>query len=395
MGVITGLAIAAAATAAAAYLKGQAAKKAGAAQKKALAEQEAILVKKLDPAALNRLAQTMDKERLLNRRKLQEETDPELAKLRQLGKEELLKEFSRDDNTRQSTQVANRLFQENAELDPRMEALKDSIINKAQADLDKGAELPAEYQAELVRSGLGVGAGAGVGVSRNQVGGVTSRLLGGAGLQLEAQRTAEAQSLIGTANALTTSRANILSSIFPTIKATEDAKIARAAGAFQLGESTIPQYGISGSDAVNLEVARQNALVAARGRKGAINANLAIARGETNAAYVQAAGSAASGVAGAYGGGGAGGISSMGGAGGGGGGMTAQQTLNQDAFGRQSAGVIAPRVEGGAVPMMGQPVGASNFIFDSATGQMVDVGFPGSRTPRQQALFDRIVGAMA
>lgn len=394
MGVITGLAIAAAATAAAAYLKGQAAKKAGAAQKKALAEQEAILVKKLDPAALNRLAQTMDKERLLNRRKLQEETDPELAKLRQLGKEELLKEFSRDDNTRQSTQVANRLFQENAELDPRMEALKDSIINKAQADLDKGAELPAEYQAELVRSGLGVGAGAGVGVSRNQVGGVTSRLLGGAGIQLEAQRTAEAQSLIGTANALTTSRANILSSIFPTIKATEDAKIARAAGAFQLGESTIPQYGISGSDAVNLEVARQNALVAARGKKGEIKANLAIAAGNTNAAYAQAAGSLAGGVVGAYSSPGTGAFGNQPTTPQVGGGIDARTQLNQDAFGRQSAG-IAPRVEVGTVPMVGQNFGGANIVFDPATGQNVDIGMPGYRTPRQQALADRILGVGA
>lgn len=306
MGVITALVISAAVIAGSAYLKGQAAKKAGAAQKKALAEQEKILIKKLDPAALNRLAQATDKERLLGRRKLQEETDPELAKLRQMGKEDLLKEFSVDDSTRQSTKVADQLFQENIKEDPRMEALKDSIINKAQSDLDKGAELPAEYQAELVRTGLGVGAGSGVGVSRASVGGVTSRLLGGAGIQLEQQRVAEAQQLTNTALNLTQSRTNLLASIFPTIKAVEDAKLARAAGAFQLGESTLPQYGITGADAVNLEVARRNALIAAQGKRGEIKARLAIAKGEENAAYVQAAGSVASGAAGAAGGGGGG-----------------------------------------------------------------------------------------
>lgn len=381
----------------AAYLKGAAAKKAGAAQKKALDEQERILRNKLDPAALNRLAVTMDRERAINRRKLQEEQDPELAKLRQLGKDELLKEFSRDDNTRESTQVSQALFRENITADPRMEALKDSIINKAQADLDKGATLPAEYQAELVRSGLNVGAGAGVGVSRNAVGGVTSRLLGGAGIQLEAQRTAEAQSLIGTANALTTSRANILSSIFPTIKATEDAKLARAAGAFQIGESTLPQSGLSGSDAVNLEVSRRNAMIAARGKRGEVNAQLAIAQGNTNAAYLQAAGSLATGVIGAYstpGTGAFGNQPTTPQVGGGGGGIDARSQLNRDAFGKQSAG-IAPRVEVGTVPMVGSDFGGANIVYDPQTGQMVDIGQPGYRTPRQQALANRILGVGA
>lgn len=390
MGVLITLGVVALAAGASAYLKGQAAKKAGEAQKDALAEQEKILREKLDPAALNRLAQTMDRERAINRRKLQEEQDPELAKLRQLGKEQLLAEFSRDDNTRQSTQTANQLFRENITADPRMEALKDSIINKAQADLDKGATLPPEYQAELIRSGLGIGAGAGVGVSRNQVGGVTSRLLGSAGLQLEAQRTAEAQSLIGTANALTTSRANILSSIFPTIKATEDAKLARAAGAFQVGESTLPQAGLSGSDAVNLEIARRNAQVAARGQMGAINAQLATAAGNTNAAYAQIAGSVASGVVGAYATPGTGAfgnkpqtpqIPQTPGTP-----LTPRQQLNQDAFGRQTLG---------PVPIQAAPIGTSNFVFDPQTGQMVDIGVPGYRTPRQQMLADKILGAMA
>lgn len=375
MGVVTALVVTAAVVAGSAYLKGAAAKKAGEAQTKALGEQEKILQNKLDPAALNRLAQTLDRERALSRRALQEEIDPELAQLRQKGKEELLREFGTPDASRQTTQVSNQLFNENIKADPRMEALKDSIINKAQADLDAGATLPPEYQAELVRSGLSTGAGSGVGVSRNQVGGVTSRLLGSAGIQLGQQRVAEAQQLTNTANNLTTSRANILSSIFPTIKATEDAKIARAAGAFQIGESTLPQSGISGSDAVNLEVARRNAMIAARGQKGVINANLAIAQGNENAAYLQAAGSVASGAVGAY------------------------ATPGTGAFGNQAVAGVAPAVTPsggivrqssfGATPMVGQDLG-SNLQFNPATGTFVDVGLPGSRTPRQQALFDAI-----
>jgi len=373
MGIVTSLVVTAAVVAGSAYLKGQAAKKAGEAQKNALADQEKILQQKLDPAALNRLAQTMDRERALSRRALQEEIDPELAELRQKGKEELLKEFGTPDSSRQTTQVANQLFQENITADPRIEALKDSIINKAQSDLDAGATLPPEYQAELVRSGLSTGAGSGVGVSRNQVGGVTARLLGSAGIQLGQQRVAEAQQLTNTAQNLTNARASILSSIFPTVKATEDAKIARAAGAFQLGESTLPQSGLSGSDAVNLEVARRNAQVAAKGKKGEISANLAIAKGNEQAGYLSAIGSAASGAAGAIGG--AGGVA--GGAGG-----APNMGVSQAAFGRQS-GV-------GTVPVVGSDFGGANIQFDPVSGKYIDLGQPGYRSPRQQALFNQI-----
>lgn len=375
MGVVTALVVgvvAAGAVAGSAAAKRSAAKKAASAQIKALNEQEAILRRRLDPGALNRLAIQFDTERAANRRKLQEQQDPELARLRDLGKEQLLAEFSRPSESLQSTQVANQLFAENVEADPRLEALKDSIISRAQEDLDRGAQLPAEFQAELVRSGIATGAGSGIGVSRNQVGGVTSRLLGGAGIQLEAQRTAEAQQLANTAQNLTASRASILSSIFPTVKAAEDAKLARAGAAFQIGEASLPQVGLSGADAVNLEVARRNAQIAARGQRGIINAQNQIARGEANAAYIQAAGQAASAGIGAYG--------SLAGAGAGGLGATAQPNMgvSQAAFGTQQ------------VPMVGSNFGGANLQINPLTGQLMDLGYPGYRTPQQQALFNQI-----
>lgn len=375
IGVVTALVVgvvAAGAVAGSAAAKRSAAKKAAGAQKKALSEQESILRRKLDPGALNRLAIQFDTERATNRRKLQEQQDPELAKLRDMGKQQLLEEFSRPESSRQSNQVANQLFQENIEQDPRLEALKDSIISKAQEDFDRGASLPAEFQAELVRSGIAAGAGSGIGVSRNQVGGVTSRLLGGAGIQLEAQRVAEAQQLANTAQNLTASRASILSSIFPTVKAAEDAKLARAGAAFQIGESTMPQAGLSGADAINLEVSRRNAQIAARGQRGVINAQNAIARGEANAAYIQAAGQAASAGIGAYG--------SLAGAGaaGAGAGATQPMGVSQAAFGTQQ------------VPMVGSAYGGANIQMNPYTGQMVDLGMPGYRTPQQIALFNQI-----
>lgn len=364
----TTLLVTAAVVAGSAAAKAAAAKKAAGAQKKALGEQEGILRRRLNPEALNRLSQQFDAERAINRRKAQELQDPELAKLRDMGKQQLLAEFSRPEASRQSNQVANQLFAENIQQDPRIEALKDSIISKAQEDFDRGAELPPEFQAELVRSGIATGAGSGIGVSRNQVGGVTSRLLGGAGIQLEAQRTAEAVQLTNAAQNLTASRASILSSIFPTVKAAEDAKLARAGAAFQIGESTLPQAGLSGADAVNLEVARRNAQVAARGQRGVINAQLATAQGNANAAYIQAAGGLATGAMGAYGAG----------AGAAGAGASQPMGVSQAAFGQQT------------VPMVGSAYGGANIQLNPATGTYMDVGMPGYRTPQQIALYNQI-----
>ena len=273
---------------ASAIAKRNAAKKAASAQKDAIQEQEAILRKNLNPAALNRLAKETDRSRALSRIELQREVDPELADLREFSKQRLLELSKVDPATQQSQQVANQLFEENIQADPRIEALKDSIIQRAQEDFDLGATLPPEFQAELVRSGLQIGGQSGIGTSSRSVGGVTSRLLGSAGVQLAQQRAQEGAALAGVADSLAQSRQRLLSNIFPTVKVQEDAQYGRAIQGLGIAESALPESGLSGTEAVNIEIAKQKGLADTRGQLGAVKAGEAQAKGDFTAGLIGA-----------------------------------------------------------------------------------------------------------
>lgn len=323
MGIITALVIAgvaAAGAAGAAYAKKSAADKAAHAQKSALTGQKKILQDELSFDRINQAATDADRLRANNRLQLQQEIDPELAKLRQLGKEKLLAESQRPNESLQSTQVANTLFNENGKQDPRLEALKSSIINRAQEEIAAGATLPPQFQADLVRAGVQQGSQAGFATDAKTVGGTIARALGIGGEQLKVARENQATHLAGAATNLEESRARILGSIFPTIAASEQARRQDAASAFGIGEATLPESGLTGREAANIQQNRGNTLLRIRGQRGQISAQQAQAQGEATAAYIGAGTSFATSALGAFGGGGAGGIlgSVQGGNGGGG-----------------------------------------------------------------------------
>ncbi len=316
MAVITTAAVVAAGATAAAIAKKRAADRAAKAQKKAIGQQENILRRKLDPGALNRLAIQFDEERAKNRLALQREIDPEIADLRQYSKDQLLKLVQQPSETRQTTQVANQLFRENIAPDERMEKLKDSIIQRAQEDFDSGANLPPEFQGELVRAGLNTGAQAGIGTSERAIGGTTTRLLGGAGLQLKAQRAQEGAQLAGTADALARSRQQLLANIFPTVAAKEAQDLQRAGVGLQLSESMLPESGLSGQQATDIEIARQKGFANLLGQRGQVKAGQAQAQGQFVAGLIGAGTSLATAGIGAGAGGAIGGTGGVGQAGG-------------------------------------------------------------------------------
>lgn len=236
--------------------KKNAADKAAAAQKKALSQQQSILQNKLDPEALNKLAQTADTERAKNRLALQQAVDPELASLRTLGKQQLLEQAQIPEGSKQSTQLANRLFSE-TNTPNELEGVKNSIIQAAQKEIDAGATLPPEFQGELVRAGLNTGSQSGIGITKNSIGGGVARALGMGGIQLQQQREQAAQQLAGTAQSLISARSNLLSSVFPKLRDLETQRRVEAAQNFQLADQSIPESGLSGQDVVNLKVAQQ------------------------------------------------------------------------------------------------------------------------------------------
>lgn len=318
-GVVAAVCVAAvvvAAGVATAVVSKNASDKAADAQKKGIQQQNQLLGS-LKPEKLDTIAQKYDKQRARNRLEFQKEIDPELAALRQKSKEQLLEQAVKPEETQKSNQLATTLFNEVKEQDPRIEALKQSLITGAEKDLAAGATLPPEFQAELVRAGLNQGGQAGIGYDKNTIGGGVARVLGAAGLQLQRARTQEAEELVTTAQGLTNARVNILATVFPKLRDLESVNRQDALTNFQVANNAIPEVGLTGREAVNAEISRKRGKAGLIQQGADVKSQQAIDQGKYTSAII---GSVASGVTagyGAYSGGVSGG--QMGGSGGGGG----------------------------------------------------------------------------
>lgn len=232
----------------------RAAKKAYELQVKGLDKQKALLKETYDPTRANEVSAKYDKQFVQRRLDLQKEFDPELARLREAGKKNLLAELERDDSTRQSTQVSNQLFRENIKTPEAAERLKDKLFADAEEELKAGATLPPEFQAELVRSGITSAAGSGFKLDRRSIGGPVASVLGSAGIALRQARQNQAINLGNAAQGMVDARAKILSNIFPTVMTAEQTAAQRGAQAFQIGEATLPAGGLTGREALGLDI---------------------------------------------------------------------------------------------------------------------------------------------
>ncbi len=268
--------------------KKRAADKAAKAQKKGIQQQQSLLNKNLDPKALNKLAQDADAERAKGRIALQKEIDPELAALRQVGKEQLLAQANIPEESKQSSQLANQLFQETKTQDPRLEQLKNSILDAAQKEIDAGATLPPEFQAELVRSGLNQGSQAGIAIDKGSIGGSVARALGLAGIQLQQQRQQAAQQLANTGQGLVLARTNVLASVFPKLRDLETQRRLEAGANFGVAEAALPESGLGGQDIANIQAAKTHAQAGLIGQTAANKAQQAQNKGAFTSSLIGA-----------------------------------------------------------------------------------------------------------
>lgn len=258
-----------------AVAKGDAARKAGNARLDAIRAMEDINIQTEQD-----IARTADKERFAGQLQLQRDVDPTVAAVREAGAKSLLSSIDTAEDQK-ARDVAGVLASENMQEDPKLVALKAKLLEDAQADLDRGAELPPEFQAELVRSGLetagssGFRPGAKGGAARS-----ARTLLGAAGLALKEQRRQSALSSATGVTDMAATRANILSRIVPTLTSLGDATAARAGRAFLTASGAVPEYGLSGSEMVNLDLARINQQNKKQAAIGGINAEKAIAQGQ-------------------------------------------------------------------------------------------------------------------
>jgi hypothetical protein len=226
-------------------------------QKQALAAQLKRL-DNLDPNALANQATLQDIARRANALLAQQQVDPALAAVRRIGAEQIVREA--EQGSRSGDVLAEQLFQEVRTQDPKLAALKQQLLDEAKAELDAGATLPPEFQAELVRTGLERSGQAGFGTTGQGLGGVQLRkLIGSEGLALKQARQSQATQLAGAAQDIENARVNILGSVFPRLKDLATSNLSRAQSIFGTGESTVPGVGISGEDVVNINLTKAGA----------------------------------------------------------------------------------------------------------------------------------------
>lgn len=214
----------------------------------------------LNPDLVNRKATIADIERTKQRLALQANIDPALAKLRQSAQQQLLEQTSQIGQGVQeelgAVAAANAL-----EGNQRTTDLKNRLIDAAMEELDAGATLPADVQAELVKAGLersGTVTGGNTGPS-GVSGTIARKLIGREALALKAQRQASAQQLAGTASNLESQRQQILASLFPSLNAMQLQNIQATAGALGVSNQMVPEAGLGGTDIANLWLARVGA----------------------------------------------------------------------------------------------------------------------------------------
>ena len=250
-GVALAVGVAAAVTVGSAYMKSQGAKAAAQKQIDALRSQEQINVPSLQTEA-----QQADEAKYKGTLALQKEVDPGLAATRQNSIDQLAALSGPQKTDAQAQGLADAAFNENVS-DPQSQALRQKLLADAQQQLDAGATLSPAFQAEVVRSGLESGTGNGFSANKGgALGRDATKAIGVAGEQLKQTRVASANSEANTATQMAATRASILANLIPVINAVPAVQMQRAQAGFSTAQSALPNYGLSGTQTVGLELQR-------------------------------------------------------------------------------------------------------------------------------------------
>lgn len=287
-------AVAAAGAVGSAVAQRNAAKKAAQAQKNALDSVSGVDIDELKKEALK-----ADREKFKNQFDLQEEFDPTVAAVREKSATNILASLQDDPG---SNTILNQLKKEGSADSPKRQALINQLIDGAEAELAAGATLPPSFQAELVRAGLEQTGGAGLSADyRSASGAHTRKLLGTAGIELQAHRRAQAAQLLDTADMAKQNRLNALSGTLGALEGAASGRAGRNLAAYEAGTSGVPNAGLGGSDIADLSVTNtqmNNEKILGLGK---VKSDQAMARGQFISGLIGAGTSLATAGIGAYG----------------------------------------------------------------------------------------------
>lgn len=262
------------------YMNAQAQKKVTRMQLDALEKARNFVFDNLDPTKINQQAMLADLDNARNRLKAQAELDPELLASRYEAEGRIREQAAELGIT--SKAVQDQAVAEVLGTSGTAAQGKQALIDAALQQLQEGATLPSDVQAELVRAGLEKsGMVTGAATPKGIGGQLTRQLLGTAGIQLQQQRQQQAAALFGQAQNLENARAGILGSLFPNLAQTQLGVLGGQQSVLQQSNAIMPNAGLSGGDIANLWLARVGATtslnrdaadVAARGAQGVAQA---------------------------------------------------------------------------------------------------------------------------
>lgn len=240
-------------------IQASAIKKATQMQIKALERQKKFVFDNLKPSVVQEEARAADVERAQARLALQSQIDPALLAARYVSQDQLLK-LAKEGAESSGDKLAAQLFEEAAAPEYRAKELSQKLMDRAIEEIDAGATLPPDVQAELVKAGLErsgtVGAGAEV---KGLAGTLTRKLIANEALALKQARQEQATRLGLASQQLAANRAQILSTVFPQLKGLQAQNAALQSSILAQSNQMVPEAGLGGTDIANIMLARVGA----------------------------------------------------------------------------------------------------------------------------------------
>jgi len=230
------------------------------AQIRALERQRRFVFQQLDPATVGGQATAADLDQIRNRLSAQALFDPSLLQARYNASDAILQQAQDLGPGSTAARVGGVAAEEAIAGVPGMGDLKTRLIDEALKEINAGATLPPDVQAELVKAGLEKsGMVTGAASPRGVGGNVLRELIGTAGLALKAQRQERAAKLAGDAQSLEESRQRILGTLFPNLSTVQLNQLAGQQSVLNQSNAMVPEVGLSGQDVANIWLARVGA----------------------------------------------------------------------------------------------------------------------------------------
>lgn len=287
----------AAGSVASASIAADAAKDAANIQAGALKDAREFVYNNLDPALVNAQAQKASIDQAINRLALQGQIDPALLAQRYAAEAQISEQAAKLGKG-EAQAVGTQATKEALAGTSTAEQGKKALIDAALAQIQAGATLPPDVQAELVQTGLEqTGKMTGSASAEGPGGQILRRILGTAGINLQMQRQQQAAALLGQAQQLESSRASILQGLFPNLASTQLNTLKGTQGVLEQSNAMVPNVGLNAQDIANIWLGRVGQTAQLTSDIGKVNAGAAAGAGQ---AWSQAAGGIAQGLASAW-----------------------------------------------------------------------------------------------